>query len=62
MQLPRALLSPSSKKIKKSTPSKIRLFQEMELPSPKIKKFIIFSQEKLFLYFRKQNYSENGTF
>ena len=62
MQLPRALLSPSSKKKKKSTPSKTRLFQEKELSSPKIKKFLIFSQEKLFLYFKKQNFSGNGTF
>ena len=32
------------------------IFQEMELSSPKIKKVLIFSQKKLFLYFRKWNF------
>ena len=40
-----------------SSKNKIVLtFQEMELSSPKIKKVLIFSQKKLFLYFRKLFY------
>ena len=40
----------------KSTLKNIRIFQEMELFGSKIKIFLIFSQEKLFLYFEKWNF------
>ena len=68
MELPSALLSPSSKKKKftskkvsyisemGSSSSKIKkffIFQEMELSGPNIKKFLIFSQKKAFPIFRK---------
>ena len=55
------LLSPSLGKIKKIHPTKISsskiknflIFQEMELFGSNIKKFLIFSQKKVFLIFRE---------
>ena len=41
---------PKIKKLKKSTPRKFLILQETENP----KKFLIFSQQKLFLFFGKQ--------
>ena len=52
---------PKIKKLKKSTPRKFLILQETGNP----KKFIIFSQKKLFLFFGKQkafHISRNGTF
>ena len=73
MELPSALLSSSSKKIEKIHPEKNFIFQGMELSSSKIKKFLIFQEiarngsnikiflyffkRKLFLYFKKWNFS-----
>ena len=42
------------------------MFREMELSSPKIKKILIFSQKKLFFYFRRDlselvNIKKNST-
>ena len=67
-----AVLSPSSKKQKKSTPKKflilqlielssskikkILIFWEMKVSSPRIKKVLTFSLKKVFLYFRKRNF------
>ena len=42
-----------SKKKKKKV---FLIFQEIELSSPKLKNFLIFSQKKLFLYFVKWNF------
>ena len=42
--------------LKKSTLKKVLLLQEMELTGITIKNFLIFSQQKLFLYFRKWNF------
>ena len=43
--------------LKKLALEKIVIFQEMELSSPKIKKIILFSQKKSFIYI-----SGDGTF
>ena len=65
MQLPRTLLNASSKKLKKSTPKKVLIFQEtetlkkflifqkMKLTNSDTVKFLIFSQKKAFLIFPK---------
>ena len=45
--MPSALLSPSSKKIKKNTPKKFLIFQGMELSGSWIKKFVMFQEMKL---------------
>ena len=47
MELPAALLSPSLKKIKKSSPKKFLIFLGMKLSSSTIKKFLIFRETKL---------------
>ena len=59
MELPGALLSPSSKKklkifleLSSSKIKKFFIFQEIGLSSSSIKKFLIFSQKKAFLIFR----------
>ena len=57
------LYSPSSKKIKKSTPKEFLIFQEIELSSSKIKKFLLFYEIELFrsktkkflIYFHRWN-------
>ena len=57
------LYSPSSKKIKKSTPKEFLIFQEIELSSSKIKKFLLFYKIELFrsktkkflIYFHRWN-------
>ena len=47
MELPRELLIPSLKKLKKSTLKKFLIFQEMESSSYKIKKLFIFQEKEL---------------
>ena len=69
LELPSALLSPSSYKIKKSTFKKFLIFQGMELSCTKVKKFrkwnfialllrnfLYFLKRKFFLYFKKWNF------
>ena len=53
MQLPGALLDPSSKNKKNPPRKKFLIFWEMELSDLKIEKFLIFSQKKAFLIFRE---------
>ena len=53
MELPCALLSPSSKKMLKIHLEKFLIFQGMECSGSNIKKFLIFSQKKAFLIFRE---------
>ena len=57
MQLPSALLSPSSEKKFKNYPKKFLIFPGMKLSGSKIKEFLIFlifSQKKAFLRFLKK--------
>ena len=69
LELPSALLSPSSYKIKKSTFKKFLIFQGMELSCTKVKKFrkwnfialllrnfLYFLKRKFFLYFKKWDF------
>ena len=45
---------------KKSPPQKFFIFWEMELSCPTVKKVLIFSRKKRFLYFGKRNFSKNN--
>ena len=70
MELPRAHFKPNFENLKKSLLKKVFMFsgnrvifQEIELFSSNIKKFLIFSQKKAFLIFRQMEpsyFSENG--
>ena len=69
LELPSALLSPSSYKIKKSTFKRFLIFQGMELSCTKVKKFrkwnFIALLLRNFLYFLKRKfflYLRSGTF
>ena len=70
MELPSALLGPSSKNKKHPSPKKFLLFKETKHSSPIIKRFVIFLsfQPKLEKFFKKPTPKkllilwENGTF
>ena len=55
MELPGPFLRPSPKKQKKISQKKFLTFSEIEFSSSNIKKILIFSQKKSFLYFQKWN-------
>ena len=65
MQLPGALLGPSSKKEKKPPPKKFLVFREMEPSSSNIKQFLTFYEtktQKNSLYFREMKFSISNIF